>query len=660
MLFTLFTIRRLCTVLLGAVLVGSTLPYQAQAQSPTIELTLFASVPTAAPGQAFSYSIVAKAVDAGPHQVELAATFDTGVVVEQAAGVRGEPCAVERQRLTCNLLLTQDGTTITVQAHVGPNAADGTVLRAVASATDDAGVVVRADPVAIRVRGAATPPTSVATTSPTQPATATAMPTSTALEEVPTASSASPTRTATLTKVPSTPTPEAPSASPVATTQASATPDALENNWSPATAAPIAVSVAYDLNFTCPVAGGCEGGDFDYLRVTVKAGTRYLLATYDLGPGVDTLLALYWGDEQTPVATNDDARPGFSFLSALRWTAPSDGEALIRIGSRTGSLKPVVEGAEAGTYRFAIQLADSPDGRALAALIATQTFQPTATPRPTRTPSSASGGAPINPPPAPVQPTPAPGTSVAPTTNSVAQNVAKGIAVVIAPSSILRLRPDAASAVVATLPQETLVSLLGESSGLWVRVSTTNEVLPGWVLATDLQRVTALLPSPAAPGATLPVSATAALTPTMATTSTSAAQPATPTIALPDVTRLDALPPAPAEAPPPRVSLAVQVAVLRGATTKPANAKRTATPTREQGVAGLRVQLVTVLGDVLAEAVTAAGGDVTLTRDLDPNTAVIIRVPALGIDVPVPAADPVTAQQDTAQRITITLPGGAK
>ncbi len=652
-----FFIKHCCAVLIGVLLVGSTLPQRAQAQPAAIELALFASLEAAAPGQPFSYSIVAKATDGAPHQVTLAATLDAGITLERAAGLHGERCTIEGQRVACNLLLNQDGTTITVQARVASDAADGTTLRAVASATDDAGVVVRAEPVGVTVRGTAS--TSTATASPslapttTRTPTLTATPTQEATDALPTTTrTATPIRTASPTATQEAATPPSQAAT--------ATPDALENNWSPATAAPIAVGVVYDLNFTCPIAGGCEGGDFDYLRVTVKAGMRYLLASYDLGPGVDTVLALYWGDEQTPVATNDDARLGFSFLSALRWTAPSDGEALIRIGPRTGSLKPIVAAANAGSYRFAIQLVDSPDGRALAALIATQTFVPTATPYPTRAPSSASSGTPINPPQAPVQPTPAPGASVAPTTNPVAQNVAKGIAVVIAPSSILHLRPDASSAVVATLPQETLVSLLGESSGLWVRVSTTNDVLPGWVLATDLQRVTALLPSPAAPGATLPVSATAALTTTVATTSTSAAQPATPTIALPDVTRLDPLPPSPAEAPPPRVSLAVQVAVLRGATTKPANAKRTATPTREQGVAGLRVQLVTTLGDVLAEAVTAAGGDVTLTRDLDPNTAVLLRVPALGIDVPVPAADPATAQQDTAQGITITLPGGAK
>src|SRR5690349_10099057 len=70
--------------------------------------------------------------------------------------------------------------------------------------------------------------------------------------------------------------------------QAGQTPDALEDNWSPATAAPIAVGVVYDLNFVCPVVWGCAGGDHDYLRLPVKRGLRYLIATFDLGPGADT------------------------------------------------------------------------------------------------------------------------------------------------------------------------------------------------------------------------------------------------------------------------------------------------------------------------------------------------------------------------------------
>ena len=83
-------------------------------------------------------------------------------------------------------------------------------------------------------------------------------------------------------------------------------------------AAPIGVGVLYDLNFVCPVAWGCAGGDHDYLRLPVKKGGQYLLCTFDLGPGVDTVLELFWSTSDTPIAGNDDARPNTSFLSVLR------------------------------------------------------------------------------------------------------------------------------------------------------------------------------------------------------------------------------------------------------------------------------------------------------------------------------------------------------
>ncbi|MBX0331517.1 hypothetical protein K2Z83_28080, partial [Oscillochloris sp. ZM17-4] len=162
-----------------------------------------------------------------------------------------------------------------------------------------------------------------------------------------------------------------------------ATPDALENNWSPETAAPIAVGVLYELNFVCPVRDGCPGGDHDYLRFEVKAGGRYLISTFDLADGVDTVLDLFWWSAEAGwqlLTANDDERAGAAFLSTIRWQAPADGIALIRVGPRSGGLNPILSGAP--SYRLAIALAGSPLADQLEARIAQQTNQPP-TPAPT-------------------------------------------------------------------------------------------------------------------------------------------------------------------------------------------------------------------------------------------------------------------------------------
>src|SRR5262249_51488102 len=158
-------------------------------------------------------------------------------------------------------------------------------------------------------------------------------------------------------------------------------PDKLENNWNLTTAAPIAVGVIYDLNFVCPVSWGCVGGDHDYLRLPVKKGGQYLICTFDLGPGVDTEIDLFWGTSDTPIAGNDDARPNTSFLSVLRWVAPADGFVTIRIAPRSGGVAPLVFDERASTYRFAVALSGSTLAKQLEARIAEQTNAPSPAPR---------------------------------------------------------------------------------------------------------------------------------------------------------------------------------------------------------------------------------------------------------------------------------------
>lgn len=398
-------------------------------------------------------------------------------------------------------------------------------------------------------------------------------------------------------------------------------PDALEDNWNPTTAAPIAVGVVYDLSFVCPVAWGCPGGDHDYLRLPIKAGVPYLIATFDLGPGVDTVLDLFWGDEPQPLRINDDARPGSSFLSVLRWIAPADGEAIIRVAPRTGGHNPIVADEDAGTYRLVVALAASDLATQLEERLADQTNAPTATPRPAAPPSAAVAPAAAPPP--------------APTSLPVSSDAPTGTAVVRTPTTTLCEGPSAAAPAIQTLGGETQVTLLGQSSGAWVRVQPADGVVPGWVWGPDLALVAPEDTSTTAATISPDLMATAG-TPTPATP---APDPSPATRRTLRVEPLDSLP---APAPPPspqRITMTVTVTVVQSDGSPGVN-QPTTTPTAQPPLAGVRLHLVNAFGDVLAEAVTPASGRVTLTTAILPTTALFIRVPALGVVVPVDPAQP--------------------
>lgn len=417
--------------------------------------------------------------------------------------------------------------------------------------------------------------------------------------------------------------PAAPAAPP-AEGGAALPPDALENNWSPSTAAPIGVGVVYDLNFVCPVAWGCAGGDHDYLRLPVKAGVRYLIATFDLGPGVDTVLDLFWGDETYPLAANDDARAGASMLSVLRWVAPADGEAILRVGPRTGGLSPTVLDEQAGTYRFAVALADSELAQQLEDRIADQTNAPAPTTRPA--PAAGAGGATGGAGSAAAAPAPPP--TVVLTTPPVSTDAPTGAARVSAAETALREGPSATAPAIQTLPAEAVVTLLGQASGAWVRVQPVDGVVPGWVRGADLtlERTTASA-TEAAPTDASSAGAAAAATATLR-----------PTAATFRVAPLAPLPPPPL--PPPAQQSSVTVTVRVVAVDEPlVRVAGEAVPTPAAGstrpLSGVRVRLVSSFGDPLAEALTDARGHVRLTTSLAGSTALFAQLPAPGLTVPV-------------------------
>jgi hypothetical protein len=229
---------------------------------------------------------------------------------------------------------------------------------------------------------------------------------------------------------------------------------------------------------------------------------------------------------------------------------------------------------------------------------------------------------------------------------TAASDAPKGLAIVAAESTALRDEPRHDAAAMVTLEQETIVALLGQAVGAWVRVQPEGGVVPGWVYGPDLRAL-----STTSTATTLPASGQAA-TPN-APTAVSRISP-TPA-SLPQLTRLEPDPPPPPPTPAQREPLALTVRIVV-ANTPPVNPTSNAgrvgvtpTPGSQRPLAGVRVQLVTIFGDVLAEAITSASGEVTVTRDLPPGMAVLVRVPALGLQSAVDRAQPA---------LTIAVPDG--
>jgi hypothetical protein len=425
--------------------------------------------------------------------------------------------------------------------------------------------------------------------------------------------------------------------------------DALENNWSPAMAHPIAVGVVYDLSLVCPETrpDACPGGDHDYLRVPLKGGVPYLVATFDLAPGVDTVIELFWAAAAT--IGNDDYAPG-GLLSGITFTPPTDGLAIVRIGPRNGGMVAEAVPASPLTYRFALAPLASELATKLTALLQQQAHvpTPTATMRPPPPPSS--GGS------APPPPAPGGGSPSAPTrvpsarpglqpTSAVKESIDRGPAIVIRATDLRREpRPDAD--LVAQLALEQVVELRGPVLGMWVSVDSPTSLLPGWVWGTDLQR---LAPEAAATLTAQPSMAAASASvgsPTAGQPSTATARPqhvavptpmTTPIVVL--VQPLDPVLPPPVPSALPRVAVALTVEVIAGPPpSDPPFGGPTPTPDRRQQLGGVHVQLVNAFGDVLAEARTDGEGRVRLSRDVAPTDALWVQLPAWGIAVPVEPA----------------------
>jgi hypothetical protein len=222
----------------------------------------------------------------------------------------------------------------------------------------------------------------------------------------------------------------------------------------------------------------------------------------------------------------------------------------------------------------------------------------------------------------------------------------RGQAIVITRETAFRIAPHGNASPIQTLPAETLVTLTGQFNGLWVSVTTAESVLPGWVLGTDLRRVL--------PDQTPVAGALGGMSAPTASPAVSLASTATPTATRALSVGVRPIASLPIEPPPqlsPRASLTVSVTVIAVTalpSVTPMGSGRTPTPSPVKPRVGVRVQLVNAFGDELAEAVTGPAGQVALTHELAASRALLVRLPAAGLEV---AVDP--RQPD----ITIALPG---
>ncbi len=439
--------------------------------------------------------------------------------------------------------------------------------------------------------------------------------------------------------------------------------DALEpnNTWEQAREIPIGEAVK-GLNFVCPDASGCV--DNDFVNVALKGGLCYRIATSELSAGVDTNLIVYGPNRDLlpPLIGNDDAAPGEFRSEAVLCLPDTFGAAsgYVLVGNVGNRLPP--EPVASRTYTLEVEVV--------------QPATPTPTPSPTSEPATPApaapapaapapaASAPVAPAPAPAKPAPAPATSPAlapakpapapspaveaapasspapgshaPTDSGVASpavskinDAPKGYAIVVVEATDLHVAPGARTEVITQIKLNEEVILFGEAHGAWVRVQPFSSVVPGWVYAADLKpqegtikrakgQAATSAPSsvPTADGQIPPVPA--------AEPSTAATDNATAT-----VQQLDPVPPPAPAAHASRLPVSVTVDVV--AATGNAKTSTNGTPVPRRPIARVRVQLVNVFGEVLAEALTPATGRVTLTTDVPVEAAVYIQIPGAGL-----------------------------
>jgi hypothetical protein len=216
------------------------------------------------------------------------------------------------------------------------------------------------------------------------------------------------------------------------------------------------------------------------------------------------------------------------------------------------------------------------------------------------------------------------------------ESIAAGPAIIIA-ETVLRREPSEGATALATLAPETRVAVRGPVSGLWVSVESETSILPGWVRWSDLRRDTADMTGTEQVGTSLPVTPVSQQPGAADMPAESVTLSPTPVLERVTLRTLDPALPAPAPPPVARVPFALTVTVAitdrqpSGSTTL---GFATPTPDLRRPVAQVRVQLLSVFGDVLAEGRTDGAGVTQLRRDVRPDAALLVRIPAWGVDLP--------------------------
>jgi hypothetical protein len=103
----------------------------------------------------------------------------------------------------------------------------------------------------------------------------------------------------------------------LAVTAAACTPDAEEDDDTPAQAHTVTVGAAGRTHNVCPAS------DEDWVKFSAQAGKVYVLQTTNLAFAADTVLHLYHTDGTTELVQNDDY--GYTSGSRIVWEAPADG-----------------------------------------------------------------------------------------------------------------------------------------------------------------------------------------------------------------------------------------------------------------------------------------------------------------------------------------------
>ncbi len=454
------------------------------------------------------------------------------------------------------------------------------------------------------------------------------------------------------------------SAAPAASSPAApTTADKLEpnNTWETAREVPVG-EIVKELNFVCPDASGCA--DNDFIKVALKGGVCYRVATSELANGLDTNVIVYGPnrDMDPPLAGNDDVAAG-EFRSEARVCVPESYGATngyILVGNAGNRLPPEPIATRTYALQVHVETPPSPSPSPVATPEPAQASAPSAPVKPAPVasesepakpvkpaPVAAAPAAPVKPAPAqpaPAQPAPAPSavpsaspatSSSAPATSGVSTDMVskindapKGDALVVVEKTNLHVAPGSRTEVITSLKIDEQVKLFGEAQGAWVRVQPYTAVVPGWVYAADLKPIEGTIRSKPKVQ-TGPVDITTpsgdGQVPSFGTPSTDGS---TQPVGSATVEQLDPVAPEARQVPQAGMPVAVTVEVIAATTERKASSSAEAPP---RPIAGVRVQLVNAFGDVIAEGVTAINGRITLSADLPPKTAVYIQIPATGV-----------------------------